>query len=441
MRLNHGKTLHVVHCIDTEGPLTESIAATFQRIESAFGLKLTANSETLCKLQNRQLDLGGAESAVARMVDPALLAYNTNWDKIRQMLDEALSNEFRHRVMDDFGGGWVYSWHCMDHMHYSENPRHKDVGYGNVFRYYRSILEETDSAQDELNWHFHPMSITKNPIHAATSYSNSYAVLNEILCRRILEDNWFPVINRPGFHSERPDSHAFLEQWIPFDYANQFHEDEDDQPDVVGGRFGDWRRAPSTWRGYHPDYFDYQRAGSCRRMIFRCLNVGTRLRALNVNHLRQAFSEAQQFKTAIVAFADHDFRDIRPDVEAVRSMIEAVRTEFPDVALRFSGAEAAARDLLNVSSEPAPQLSMRLVRNCLTIEVEKGSIYGAQPFLALKGREGGVFHDNLDVQVPGNQWTYTFDEQTLPLSSIAAVGVGTAGRYGGYHTINLDLTL
>ncbi len=432
-------TLYIVHCIDTEGPLTETLAATFQRILSVFGLKFPVSREVLVKLQNREIDLGGKENAVARMVAPELLAYNPNWDRIRIMLDDLLSDRFRQRMLDDSGNGWVYSWHCMDHMQCLENPRHKDVGYGNIFRFYRSILDETNSKQDELNWHFHPISITGNPLHAATSYTSSYAVLNEILCRRVLEDGWFPVVNRPGFNSERPDSHAFLEQWIPFDYANQVHEDEGDQPDIIGGRFGDWRHAPSSWRGYNPSHDDYQQPGSCRRTIFRCLNVGTRLRPLKLNHVRQAFTEARERGAAILAFADHDFRDIHPDVETVRAMLSEVRPEFTEVSLRFSGAEAAARELLGVAAEPAPRLSLRLEENRLVIQVEHGQIFGPQPFLALKGRDGRVFHDNLDVQEPGRLWTYILDDQTLPPSAVAVAGVGAAGRYGGFHVARLDM--
>lgn len=432
-------SLYLVHCIDTEGPLTETLAATFQRISSVFGLELPATRETLVKLQNRELDLGGKEAAVARMVAPELLAYNTDLGDIRSMLDDLLSDKFRRRMLDDTGNGWVFSWHCMDHMHYPENPRRKDVGYGNIFRFYRKALSESDSERDELNWHFHPASITGSPLHAATSYVNSYAVLNEILCRRILEDGWFPTVNRPGFHAERPDSHAFLEQWIPFDYANQAYEEEGDQPDTTGGRFGDWRRAPHSWRGYHPSHDDYQQPGSCRRTVFRCLNIGTRLRTLKTSHVRQAFVEAREQGAAILAFSDHDYRDIRPDVETVRAMLAEVIPEFPEVSLRFSGAEAAARSLLGTTAEPGPQLSLRLADNRLVIRLEQGRIFGPQPFLALKARDGRVFHDNLDVQEPGRLWTYILDDQTLPPPAVAVAGVGTAGRHGGFHVARLEM--
>ena len=194
--------LHVVHCIDAEGPLTETLAATFERLESVFGLQFSPTLENLHKLQSCEIDLGGTEDAVARMVAPELLAYNSSWERVREMLLGLLHENFRNRQVDDFGRGWVYSWHCVDHMNYLNNPRHKDVGYGNVFRFYRSILDETNNTWDELNWHFHPVSVNGGPISSATSYLNSYSVLTEILCRRILEDGWFPVVNRPGFHAE-----------------------------------------------------------------------------------------------------------------------------------------------------------------------------------------------------------------------------------------------
>jgi hypothetical protein len=431
--------LHIVHCVDTEGPMSESLGATFQRLDSVFGIKLPPNIETLRKLQFKQLDLGGEEDAVARMVAPDLLDYNENWSQIQQMLDEALSDQFRRQMLDDFGNGWVYSWHCMDHMRYSDNPRNKDVGYGNIFRYYRDALNNAQCHQDEINWHFHPFSITKNALHTATSYTNSYTELNEILCRRILEDNWFPVVNRPGFHSERPDSHAFLEQWVPFDYANQAYEDEEDQRDFVEGRFGDWRRASSTWRGYFPNHDDYQQSGSCRRVIFRCLNMGSRLRMLKTNHIRQAFAEAQDHGAAILSFADHDYRDIRKDVRDVMAMLAKVRLEFPEVSIQFSGAHAAAIDLLELASKPKLKLSIRLDGNRLVVCAEEGQVFGPQPFLALRGREGRVFHDNLDVQEPGRLWTYILDHQTLPLSALKSAGVGAAGRFGGFHTTYLEV--
>ena len=433
------KTLYVVHCIDTEGPLNETLDATFERLQFIFALNFEPSADTLYKLQNKLIPLDGREDAVARCIAPELLQYNRDWVMLDLMLDDLLSEQFRNRQPDDFGNGWKFSWHCMDHVGLNANPRYKAYGYGNIYRYYKSKLRQTRSHQDELNWHFHPLSLTKQPLHAATSYANNYSDLLQIICRRVIDDRWFPVVNRPGFHSERPDSHAFLEQWLPFDYANQFFEGDENQLDMSDGRFGDWRRAPASWRGYHPSHDDYQLPGQCRRKIFRCLNVGTRLRLLNENHVHEAFAEADQCGAAILAFADHDYRDIRPDVIAVQEMLSAVKGQYPDVKVKYAGAEEAAIALEEGEAFTAPELDVELVGRKLVVTLTGGQTFGPQPFLAIKNHEKNYYHDNLDVIEPRKSWSYIFDEYTMDLKSVEQIGVATAGAKGGYCVKIIDL--
>jgi hypothetical protein len=433
------KILYVVHCIDTEGPLKETMEATFARLAEIFGIHLEPTNENLIKLQNEAIDLGDKTHAVARCFAPELLEYNSNWDEIDLMLDDALSQDFRNRALDDFGNGWVYSWHCVDHFGYLENPREKDLGYGKIFNFYRNKLKQTNSAKDEINWHFHPLSINQNPLSAATSYANNYHNLLEILSRRLIENNWFPTVNRPGFHSERPDSHAFLEQWIPFDYANQYCDDNQDQPDVSNSRFGDWGRSSNSWRGYHPCHEDYQQSGGCNRVIFRCLNLGTRLRSMNEHHLKEAFLESQTTGSAVIAFADHDFRDIRKDVENFRSMLARTKLEFPDIKVKFSAAGRAAIEHLGLESKERIVLQSWLDKERLVIEVVSGEIFGPQPFLAILTSDGRYLHDNLDVLEPRRRWSYHFDAQTLSLSDVSKIAVGTAGKCGNSFVTTVEI--
>ena len=117
---------------------------------------------------------------------------------------------------------------------------------------------------------------TYNEAHkCASSYVNS-PELYQIITRRIIERNWFPVVNRAGFHCERPDSHLFLEQWIPFDLSNLSTEDYselENSVDFRNGRTGDWRRSTTNWEVYQPHHDDYQIPGNCRRWIgrvFKC---------------------------------------------------------------------------------------------------------------------------------------------------------------------------
>lgn len=439
-----GPVLHIVHTIDTEGPLDEDLDATFQRIGELFGVWLTPSREMLADLQARRLDLGGQEEAVAKVVAPQLLAYNRNWADVQRMLDEALSQPFRRETVDDFDGGWVYSWHCVDHLGFSENPRHKDFGYGNVFRFYQRALRETGSSRDEINFHFHPLSVTRSPLAAATSYANSMDVLLGVLARRVIEDKWFPTTYRPGFHSERPDAHLFFEQWIPFDYANQaIEEAHTGQKDTLLGRFGDWSRAPRDWLGYHPGHDDYQVPGACRRWIFRCLNVGTRFRLLQERDLVAAFEDAARAGSAIVAFADHDYRDLRPDVRYFRELLARVRPRFPGVRIRFSGAHEAA--VAHVARRephrvmPPLEMAARLEEGRFHVEVKQGAVFGPQPFLAMRNRAGAFFHDNFDVVEPGRRWTYVLDGQTIPLEALSAIGVGAAGASGHFCVKTITL--
>ena len=433
------KILQVVHCIDTEGPLKETVEATFARVAEVFEVHLEPSNENLSKLQNGVIDLGDKTQPVARFVAPELLSYNSNWNEIDLMLDDALSPDFRNRVLDDFGNGWVYSWHCVDHFGYLKNPREKDLGYGKVFNFYRNKLKQTNSGQDEINWHFHPMSINQNPLSAATSYVNNYHNLIEILSRRLIDNKWFPIVNRPGFHSERPDSHAFLEQWIPFDYANQNCDDDHDQPDVANGRFGDWERSSKSWCGYHPSHDDYQQEGNCNRVIFRCLNIGTRLRSMTEHHIKEAFLESQKTGSAVIAFADHDYRDIRKDVEVFRLMLAKTKSEFPDVKVKFSAAGRAAIEHLGLESKEKIVLKGQLDKERLVIEVVKGEIFGPQPFLAILTSAGRYLHDNFDVLEPRKRWSYYFDAQTIPLSLVSKLVVGTAGMCGTSFVTTIEI--
>lgn len=427
-------TLHIVHCVDTEGPLNETIESTFKRLKDIFNINIACTKENLKKLQQKKIDLAGKEEAVAKLLDPRLLNYNNTWKKLNLMLNEIFSKKFRSKFKDDFANYYAISWHCMDHMHYQNNPRNKDVGYGKIFRPYRKLVKKNNLFNDEINWHFHPIAINNDSLSAGTSYLNSFHLITEILCKRILDDGWFPVVNRPGFHSERPDSHAFLEQWIPFDYANQYYENEnEDQKDLSDGRFGDWRRSSASWCGYHPSHEDYQEEGSCNRMIFRCLNIGTRFRVISLDHVRQAFKDAQNNSKAILSFANHDYRDMREDVINITSMINEVKKEFNDVKIKFSGAENAAIDLIYAQDKPTPKFETSINDNKFVVKLTSGELFGSQPFLAIKTKDSKYYHDNFDIITPRKVWSYTFDEQSFKLEDLLEVGAGSAGKYGSFY--------
>lgn len=434
---NRSEAVYVVHCIDTEGPLYESVDATFDRLREIFHIDLPASEDLLRRLQAGEVQLGGLESAVQKVVDPHLLAYNDTWDKVDAMLAKLMSGPFRTQAPDSAGQGWIYNWFCVDHVDYDLNPRRRDIGYHNIFEHYIALIRETASMQDGLHFHYHPHSFRREAHRCATHWWSSSNSLHQIISRRIIDHHWFPAAHRPGFHVIRPDSHWFLEQHIPFDFSNQatVNSVEDGaQFGLLGGRFGDWRRAPATWEPYHPSSDDYQVPGNCRRWIARCLNVGTRYRLLQKGDVRQAFAEAANGKPVVLAVTNHDFRDMEPDIDAFRKLLNSVAEDFPQTPFLYCEAVSAMRAALDLTPLPPCELELELRqiddRTHVLRVTSATPTFGPQPWLALKTVEGTYHFDNFDIDTPFHQWRYVFDEETLPLASVNAIGVAANNSFG-----------
>lgn len=433
--------VYIVHCVDTEGPLYESIEATFKRIKESFGIEIEPTYDNLKKLQNKEIQLDGKEDAVAKMVSPDNLDYRDNWEKIDEMLDEITSEEFRNKLTDSFGNGWIYNWFCMDHVGFTgENPRRRDMGYHNIFDHYKRYNKRNDITQDMIQWHFHPLPIIKDAHRSGTSYLNSSQVF-ETLARKIIDRKWFPAAFRPGFHTERPDSNWFLEQWIPFDYANQAIKGrKTDQPDLSKGRFGDWRRAPSEWRVYHPHHDDYQKEGDCRRWIGRCLNMGTRLRNIKKEDIRDGFKRAKSGKPTLVSFTNHDFRDVKSRISKVRNMIKNVSDEFQDVKFKYANAVEGMRKVIGIGDLHKPDFTVNLEEENQSSKVKimsKNDIFGPQPFFAIKTKTEQYLWDNLDFQGE-NCWTYTFDFHTVDIDAVEKIGIAANTESGVTEVLVLN---
>lgn len=433
------KIVYIVHCVDAEGPLYESIDATFQRLETLYNIKdIEPSRENLQKIQNREIDLGPVREKVADNFSPHLLNYLSTWDQVDEMLKRVISKTFRDKMKDSFGGGWVYNWHCVDHIGYEYNPRKRDIGYLNIFDHYSTFLSKNNASQDAIHFHFHPMPFNKDASVNCTSYLNS-PTLYEILCRRLIDRQWFPSVNRAGFHVERPDSHWFLEQWIPFDISNISAETSEMSrvgKDFQNGRMGDWRRAPKDWSIYHPSHDDYQQPGHCRRYIARILNVLGRLASINEYEVRKAFSRAHSGLPTLMGVTGHDFRDLGAEVDYVRELIKKISPEFPEVKFKFSEVKEAFRRVLwsEQNDFGSLELDISFVNDpeipYMEIKTVSGEVFGPQPFLAIKTKSKRYLHDNLDFSMDGKSWTYSFYNSTVLLDEVESVGIAANDKYG-----------
>lgn len=402
-------TVYIVHCIDTEGPLAEQ----------PMGLDYKPP-------QPIKEDFGDGLAATVAAHRPRVLG---RWEDVLEMVSRATEPAFRK--------DWVYNWFCMDHVGFVDNPRGRSMGMHAIYDVYRRIVDQ-QKVGDAIHWHFHPMSTYREAHRCATSYINS-PELWEILCRRLIERKWFPVANRSGFQDQRPDSHWFLEQYIPFDFSNLAGAviDANTNADLAEGRFNDWRGAPDDWSTYHPHHDDYRRQGQCRRKIARCLNVLNRFANLDQAEMDKAFARASDIGPTLVAFASHDWRDLTTEVNYVRSLIARSSRRFPSVQIKITEAVEAFNAVQPVATSDPLKLEARYERgsqqspSVVKITAVQGAVFGPQPFFAVKTRSGRFIHDNLNRGDRPGTWWYSFDENSIHDSDIAAWGVAandTAGR-------------
>lgn len=433
--------VYIVHAIDTEGPLYEPLSATFERLKSIFNLNFNPSYETLKKLQNEEIDLNGIESAVSNLVQPKRLEMNDTWDKIDSMLDKITSENFRNRYQDSYGNGWLYNWFCLDHVGFNDvNPRRRDIGFHNIFDHYLEYMNLNNITEDSLQFHYHPLAPIRDANRSGITFFNSPNIY-DILARKIIDRQWFPSVFRPGFHTERPDSHWFLEQWFPFDLGNQSIEGTDNnQPDLSEARFGDWRRAPITWIPYHPDFYDYQKQGSCKRFIGRCLNMEARIRELKLSDVELAFKEANSNGKALLSFTNHDFRDMTTEIDKVWNMIKEVANNYKDVKFMHVNAIEGFRKTLNLFDQTVPDFNVNLDKqsNYAKLYVKSNNeIFGVQPFLAFKTKTQDYFWENFDFEAK-NEWTYTFDYANIGIEAIEKIGIAANTSMGITEVVVLD---
>jgi hypothetical protein len=443
--------VYIVHCIDTEGPLWEPLAAKFQLLKTTLGVDVEPKThETFERLKRGDFPLGGKEE----MAKTILAGHRTNtlgtWSEVENMLDRITAPGFRRKLADSADGGWIYNWFCLDLVGYEHNPRRRDLGYHNVFDRFRDRIAAEPNSPDVIHWHFHPIS-TYREAHACGTHYFRFPEIFEVLSRKIIERQWFPAVFRAGFQAERPDSHWFLEQYIPFDITNMAVDDPsefDRAIDFRKGRSGDWRRAPADWSIYHPSHDDYQISGNCRRVIGRALNVMSRVATITQAEMDKAFARAAAGQPALVGLCSHDYRDIGTEVDFVRDLIADSRKRFPGVPFRFAEAREAFRAVLWPEGIKERALELELLLHPassddvahIEVRTKSGKVFGPQPYLAIETKGRRFLTDNLDFSPEGDRWYYAFHHDTLALEDVARIGVGANDKYGNSVVKVLDFT-
>ncbi len=442
--------VHIVHHVDTEGPMREPLDELFERIENTLGhaLKLEPTKENLLKLQSLEFVFINNEinQLLKKLIDPKLLSFKNNWDEVDEMLNRILIPSYRNKFKDSFGKGWIYNWHLLDHVGFETNPRYRILGYGAIFNLYNDKLKNLKIEEDSLQWHFHPIPFNKAAHTSAISYMNSAHELQQVMCRRLIDSNWFPVVNRAGFHTVRPDSNWWLEQWLPFDASNQaMNNDNTGFNDNINGRFGDWRGAPDDWSLYNPDYNDWRKKGNMNRTIARCLNMNTRFRNIDGKELQKAFNLANSSgKDVYVGITNHDFREMSIEMVSFYEVLKQVASENKTVDYSFSDTITAFRKCIGFSNEEISKykinFDIELRNNTLNVSINNGDLFGPQPFIGILTKDGRYLTDNFNFGEIGNkQFYYTFDFLTVPIQNVKTIAVASNDKYGNSCIKRIDV--
>jgi SAM-dependent methyltransferase len=316
-------------------------------------------------------------------VDPSRSDLLSTWDQVDAAMDKLFDTRFRARWPDSNGGLFRIGWFFLSWTGFTTNPRGRAFGYHAVRDHYLARWGELLSRLgDEQCWHYH---------HPAPSgIGNEWGLdwcagdeYNQIISRQILERQWFPVCYRAGGTIMTKPASRWVDAWFPFDYSNR-------APVTVDGLV-DWSAAPADWSVYHPAPEHFDRPGSGRRRMARCVDLETTTYSLTDADIAAAFERAAGGQSAVISCFDHDYRDIAHRVDHYRGRVQAVASKYPDVAWRYAGPADAIRQYAGAGA-PRPVRIEAMVGAGSVFVWSSSPVFQAIPWLAIRTADRSVHH-------------------------------------------------
>ena len=155
--------------------------------------------------------------------------------------------------------------------------------------------------------------------------------------------------------------------------------------------------------------------------------------------------EAHEHGSSILAFTNHDFRHLAPDIARLRNMIKIASQKWTQVRFKYSTAKHAARSHTKFSNTSPLGLKIAVAHKSsslarLTAKTVQG-IFGPQPFLAIRDKKGNYYFDNFDFDITPHSWHYSLDWQTFSLDSLDCIAVaapteGADAEIGIYDVVS-----
>ena len=73
--------------------------------------------------------------------------------------------------------------------------------------------------------------------------------------------------------------------------------------------------------------------------------------------------------------------------------------------------------------------------NCIN-----GEVFGSQPYLSIKTKDGRYYHDNFGEKYAGKIWEYIFDRATMDLSAVDKITIAANDKYGNQSISSINLS-
>ena len=218
------------------------------------------------------------------------------WAEVEEALRKA--NWARHLYPDTQGRPAKLSWFIADHIGWVDNPRRKATGQHAV---YDHIIKHVQGG-DSVGWHCHALSPRRRALEYSTTWTTHLGLVEESLCRRLLERGTFPSTFRAGGAIMRPDLAAWLDLFIPFDYSPH--------PALGGpGEAMDWRKP----------------APLAKRWEVCTAELDSITYKMTEEDVERAFvAEEALTGSGVVSYAGHDRRSVVGDMQRAHALVEKV---------------------------------------------------------------------------------------------------------------------
>ncbi len=311
-----------------------------------------------------------------------------SWQGVFKLTDKLFNDKFRNKYLDSFNKPVILNWFYLSLIGFLDNPHKRPLGFHKVFDKYKNrYSKKIKKYNDGCYWHYHQPHKTR----IANQWSDDWLHTNEYdkyLIHSVAYRNYFPSCFRAGGRIENNDTSHWLEQFIPFDYSccsgKKVNWDNIESSGKKLKFYCDWSKSSTDWTPYHPSKKDYQKIGSMKRWVIRCVDLKSNVYKLDHDDIRSAFIQASNNKPTILSFFEHDRRMITYDnIVEVLKLIKKVSMDFPEVKFSYDNAKNAVIKAMKIKNQKSPEF--KIIKENKNIKIKtKDNYFGTKPFVIIK---------------------------------------------------------